>query len=86
MVPVEKKFRSQHASAFVGDFSLGDLRQDLVKGGIKTELIQGVLVCDDLISIQRVGNHNEIVIQGPLSPKYYRVRDILYGQYSVCSS
>ena len=86
LVPVEKKFRSQHASAFVGDFSLGDLRQDLVKGGIKTELIQGVLVCDDLISIQRVGNHNEIVIQGPLSPKYYRVRDILYGQYSVCSS
>jgi len=83
--PVEKKFRSQHTAAFVGDFSLGDLRHDLVRSGIKTELVQGVLVCDDLISIQRAGPDNEIVIQGPLSPKYYKVRDILYNQYSICS-
>ena len=85
LAPIEKQYRTQHNAAFVGDFSLGDLRQDLLRKGIKTELVQGVLVCDNLISIQRVGTHNEIVIQGPLSPKYYRVREIVYSQFSVCS-
>lgn len=85
LAPIEKQYRTQHNAAFVGDFSLGDLRQDLLRKGIKTELVQGVLVCDNLISIQRVGAHNEIVIQGPLSPKYYRIREIVYSQFSVCS-
>ena len=85
LVPLEKKLRTQHSAAFVGDFRMGDLRQDLVRNGISTELVQGVLVCDGLISIQRVGAQNEVVIQGPLSPKYYRVRSILYKQYQVCS-
>ena len=85
LMPVEKKLRTQHAAAFVGDFRLGDLRQDLVSKGIKTELVQGVLVCDDSISIQRMGAKNEIVIQGPLSANYYMVRDILNRQFQICN-
>jgi len=86
LAPVEKKMRTQGTgAAFVGDFRLGDLRRKLVSKGIKTELVQGVLICDDLISIQRVGAENEIAIQGPLSPKYYQVRSILNSQFQICN-
>ncbi len=82
--PVQRRARASNAAAFVGDLNLGDLRQDLISQGIKTELVQGVLICDGLISIYRADDQNEITMEGPLSSLYYRVRDIVYSQYVVC--
>jgi len=41
-----------------------------------------MLVCDDGVVLKRAKN-NEIIMEGTLSSSYYRIRAILYEQFTL---
>ncbi|KDO26595.1 hypothetical protein SPRG_07999 [Saprolegnia parasitica CBS 223.65] len=65
-----------------GKITLDSMKQLLAKAGFKANFSGGMLVCDDGVVLKRARN-NEIMVEGTLSASYYRIRDILYGQYTL---
>lgn len=68
-----------------GDVRLSDLRLALGQAGIAAEFAAGRLVCGaGRVTVRRADADGELVLEGPLSEDYYRVRDVVYRQYHVC--
>lgn len=52
-----------------------------------SEFHGGVLYCAGGVAVRRQGGEegsSSLVVEGPLSKEYYRIRDVVYGQYHVC--
>jgi len=85
--------------AFIGDVRLSDLRLALGAAGVRSAFSGGALVCGRAkIVVARataaagigIGGSSttaaadgEILVEGPLCEEYYRVRDVVYGQYTA---
>ena len=67
-----------------GDLKLSALRRALGEHGISAEFSGGMLVCQSHILVKTGGSDGRILLEGPLCPDYYRIRDIVYLQYHVC--
>ena len=68
-----------------GDVRLSDLRLALGQAGISAEFASGRLVCAaGRVTVRRADADGELLLEGPLSEDYYRVRDVVYRQYHVC--
>ncbi|OQS02113.1 cleavage and polyadenylation specificity factor subunit [Thraustotheca clavata] len=65
-----------------GKITLDSMKQLLAKAGFKANFSGGMLVCDDGVVLKRARN-NEIMVEGTLSASYYRIREILYSQYTL---
>lgn len=70
-----------HKSVFVGDLRLADFKQLLATKGIQAEFAGGVLRCGDAFAVRKSGGSQQLVIEGPLSEEYYKLRDLLYSQF-----
>ncbi|KAK9497112.1 hypothetical protein O3M35_004488 [Rhynocoris fuscipes] len=71
-----------HDSVFINDLKFSELKQMFTRNGIDSEFAGGVLwCCNRTIAIRRQGR--SVKMEGWISDNYYRVRNILYGQYAV---
>jgi cleavage and polyadenylation specificity factor subunit 2 len=70
---------------FIGDVRLSQLRPALARVGVASEFSGGVLVCEGGVAVRRApgGDAPGLVLEGPLSDMYYKVRDVVYAQYHV---
>ena len=69
---------------FVGDLKLSALRKALGEHGISAEFSGGMLVCQSHIIVRTGGSDGRILLEGPLCPDFYSIRDVVYLQYHVC--
>lgn len=76
-----------HKAVLVGDLRLADFKQLLASKGIQAEFVGGQLRCGDYITVRKVGDSSQksgvqqVVIEGPLSEEYYKIREYLYSQF-----
>lgn len=79
-----------HKSVLVGDIKMSDFKQFLANKGIQAEFSGGALRCGEFVTLRKVGDPSQkgggagsqqIVIEGPLSEEYYKIRDYLYSQF-----
>lgn len=54
------------------------------QAGIAAEFQSGALMCAGAVTIQREGNGGVLLLEGSLSDEYYKIREIVYGQYNIC--
>lgn len=61
----------------VGDIKLAELKRLLISKGHKAEFrAEGILVCDEKVAIRKLTQGN-VVIEGSISPEFYKVRSIV---------
>jgi cleavage and polyadenylation specificity factor subunit 2 len=60
------------------------LKAALAEKGIASEFLEGQLVCSGSVTVKRTDEDAGVILEGPLSEEYYRIRSVLYGQYHVC--
>jgi cleavage and polyadenylation specificity factor subunit 2 len=74
-----------HGAVFVGDLRLAEFREELARLGLRTELMGGVLVCNDVVSVTKevVGNHAKVTLRGSICDEYYAVRDQLISKFAL---
>uniref|UniRef100_M4C192 Cleavage and polyadenylation specificity factor subunit 2 n=1 Tax=Hyaloperonospora arabidopsidis (strain Emoy2) TaxID=559515 RepID=M4C192_HYAAE len=65
-----------------GKMKLDVMKQVLGKAGYQAKFRGGMLVCNDGVVLKRAMD-NEIVMEGTLSRNYYRIRALLYEQYTL---
>ncbi|RLN63180.1 hypothetical protein BBJ28_00009742 [Nothophytophthora sp. Chile5] len=65
-----------------GKMKLDVMKQVLGKAGFQAKFRGGMLVCNDGVVLKRAVN-NEIVMEGTLSRNYYRIRALLYEQFTL---
>jgi cleavage and polyadenylation specificity factor subunit 2 len=65
-----------------GKMKLDVMKQVLGKAGFQAKFRGGMLVCNDGVVLKRAMN-NEIVMEGTLSRNYYRIRSLLYEQFTL---
>jgi len=73
-------------SVFIGEVKLSDFKQALATAGYKSEFYGGqLLTCDGTISLKRKekSGHSRIKIEGLISDDYFKIRDLLYSQYTI---
>ncbi|GAB2294030.1 hypothetical protein Dimus_028246 [Dionaea muscipula] len=79
-----------HKSVLVGDVKMADFKQFLAGQGIQAQFSGGALRCGEFVTLRKVGDPNQkgggtgsqqIVIEGPLTEEYYKIRDYLYSQF-----
>jgi cleavage and polyadenylation specificity factor subunit 2 len=61
-----------------------ELKKALAEVGIASEFHSGALYCLGNVAVRRQGEEGGLLVEGPLSEDYYRIRDVVYGQYHVC--
>ncbi|KAL3683878.1 hypothetical protein R1sor_001900 [Riccia sorocarpa] len=69
-----------HKAVYVGDLWLADFKQLLATKGIQAEFAGGLLRCGENIAVRKSGGQ-QLVIEGPLSEDYYKIRELLYSQF-----
>jgi cleavage and polyadenylation specificity factor subunit 2 len=72
-----------YGGVFIGDVRLSELRKALTAAGIRSEFRGGDLYCSGQVVVRRRGEGG-LILEGAMGDGYYRVRDIIYGQYHVC--
>ncbi|KAK3017614.1 hypothetical protein RJ639_004848 [Escallonia herrerae] len=79
-----------HKSVLVGDIKMADFKQFLASKGVQVEFAGGALRCGEYVTLRKVGDASQkggaaaiqqIVIEGPLSEEYYKIREYLYSQF-----
>ncbi|OVA14042.1 Beta-lactamase-like [Macleaya cordata] len=79
-----------HKSVFVGDLKLADFKQFLASKGVQVEFAGGALRCGEYVTLRKVGDATQkggtggtqqVVIEGPLTEEYYKIREYLYSQF-----
>ncbi|KAF9617630.1 hypothetical protein IFM89_037693 [Coptis chinensis] len=75
-----------HKSVFVGDLKLADFKQFLASKGIPVEFSGGALRCGEFVTLRKIGDATQkgtqqVVIEGPLTEEYYKIREHLYSQF-----
>jgi cleavage and polyadenylation specificity factor subunit 2 len=72
-----------HPAVLLGEVRPAALQQILQNQGVECELVSGVLVCcNGLVNVRKV-SPTQIAIDGALCEEYFRIREILYGQYEI---
>ncbi|KAI8145312.1 beta-lactamase-like protein [Fennellomyces sp. T-0311] len=70
-------------SVFVGDIRLSEFKRILQAEGISAEFKgEGVLVCNDCVAVRKTGT-GQLLVEGLLSPDYYKIRSLLYAQHAI---
>lgn len=81
---------SPHKTVLVGDIKMADFKQFLASKGIQVEFAGGALRCGEYVTIRKVGDSSQkggaaaiqqIILEGPLSEEYYKIREYLYSQF-----
>lgn len=75
-----------HRSVFIGDPKLSDFKQVLMNAGYHAELYGGVLwTCEGMIALKKeeVDGQPRIKLDGVLCDDYFKIRDLLYSQYTI---
>ncbi|KAF6175126.1 hypothetical protein GIB67_022807 [Kingdonia uniflora] len=79
-----------HNSVLVGDLKLADFKQFLASKGVQVEFSGGALRCGEYVTLRKVGDASQkggltgaqqVVLEGPLTEEYYKIREYLYSQY-----
>ncbi|PIN22268.1 hypothetical protein CDL12_05024 [Handroanthus impetiginosus] len=79
-----------HKTVLVGDIKMADFKQFLASKGIQVEFAGGgALRCGEYVTLRKVGdssqkgggNIQQILLEGPLTEEYYKIRDHLYSQF-----
>ncbi|XP_057774360.1 cleavage and polyadenylation specificity factor subunit 2 isoform X2 [Salvia miltiorrhiza] len=78
-----------HKTVLVGDIKMADFKQFLASQGIQVEFAGGALRCGEYVTLRKVGDSSQkgggniqhIILEGPLSEEYYKIRDHLYSQF-----
>ncbi|XP_042058065.1 cleavage and polyadenylation specificity factor subunit 2-like [Salvia splendens] len=78
-----------HKTVLVGDIKMADFKQFLASQGIQVEFAGGALRCGEHVTLRKVGDSSQkgggniqhIILEGPLSEEYYKIRDHLYSQF-----
>ena len=65
-----------------GKMKLDVMKQVLGKAGFQAKFRGGMLVCNDGVVLKRAMN-NKVVMEGALSKNYYRIRALLYEQFTL---
>lgn len=71
-----------HDAIFINEFKLSDFKQVLLNNGIQAEFSDGVLYCNDKVSIRKRDSWR-IHLEGTLCDDYFKVRELLYNQYVI---
>jgi cleavage and polyadenylation specificity factor subunit 2 len=74
---------SGHNAVYLGNVKFSNLKRLLNEAGIQADFYGGVLVCNDGIMNVRKVSPTQISIKGCVCEEYYRIRDILYGQFQI---
>eukprot|EP00026_Physarum_polycephalum_P004310 Phypoly_transcript_04328.p1 GENE.Phypoly_transcript_04328~~Phypoly_transcript_04328.p1 ORF type:complete len:736 (+),score=97.57 Phypoly_transcript_04328:38-2209(+) len=74
-----------HDAVYVGDVKLSDFRASFAKSNFNVQFDQGVLVCNNAVSLRKeeVDGSSRVYLEGVLGEDYYKVRDMLYQQYTI---
>ncbi|KAH0688208.1 hypothetical protein KY284_018761 [Solanum tuberosum] len=79
-----------HKTVLVGDLKMSDFKQFLASKGVQVEFGGGALRCGEYVTIRKVGDASQkvggaaiqqIVLEGPLSEEYYKIREYLYSHF-----
>lgn len=79
-----------YGGVFIGDVRLSELKQALAAAGIASEFHAGALYCAGHVVVRRRqpgGGDDDgggLLVEGALSEDYYRIREVVYGQYHIC--
>jgi cleavage and polyadenylation specificity factor subunit 2 len=73
-----------YGGVFIGDVRLSELKKALTAAGIRAEFHAGSLYCAGQVVVRRRGEGGGLVLEGAMSDAYYKVRDVVYGQYHIC--
>ncbi|KAL4529717.1 hypothetical protein Ndes2526A_g04482 [Nannochloris sp. 'desiccata'] len=73
-----------YGGVFIGDVRLSELKKALTADGIRAEFHAGSLYCAGHVVVRRRGEGGGLVLEGAMSDAYYRVRNVVYGQYHIC--
>lgn len=57
-------------------------RQSLEKAGVVVKFVAGTLRCEGGVTVS-LGKGGKLELEGPLSDKYFRVREVVYKQYVI---
>ena len=83
LVEIAENQRPAHDTVIMGTSSLPVIRDVLLKKDFNVVLSQGVLYCNNLITIRRSQGSAHFRVDGPLCDDYFQIRDLLYQQFSV---
>ena len=75
-----------HRAVFIGEVRLADFKMILINAGYRAEFSGGMLVtADGTVSLKKeeVGGVPRIKIEGTLSDDYFKIRELLYSQYTI---
>jgi len=67
----------------MNQLKLSDFKQVLARNGISAEFINGALWCCNGTVALRRNQSGEVALEGCVSEDYYRVRELMYGQYII---
>ncbi|XP_043717262.1 cleavage and polyadenylation specificity factor subunit 2 [Telopea speciosissima] len=79
-----------HKSVLVGDLKLADFKQFLASKGVQVEFAGGALRCGEYVTLRKIGDATQkggvtstqqVVLEGPLTEEYYKIREYLYSQF-----
>ncbi|XP_059304797.1 cleavage and polyadenylation specificity factor subunit 2 [Lycium ferocissimum] len=79
-----------HKTVLVGDIKMSDFKQFLASKGVQVEFGGWALRCGEYVTIRKVGDASQkvggaaiqqIVLEGPLSEEYYKIREYLYSHF-----
>lgn len=71
-----------HDAIFINELKLSDFKQVLLNNNIQAEFSDGVLYCNDRVSVRK-RESGRIHLEGTLCDDYFKVRDLLYSQYVI---
>ena len=75
---------TSNRSLGAGDVRLSEVRRALAEAGITADWYDGMLVCSGMVSIKVGDKDGQIQLEGALCDDYFKIRDVVYGQYHVC--
>ena len=75
-------FMNRRAPVFVGDLKLSEFRNICHRAGLQTDFYAGDLVLNQAVVVKK-SDSGQLTLEGALSPTYYRVRELLYGQHAI---
>lgn len=71
-----------HDPVFINDVRLSDFKAILLENNLRAEFVGGVLIVNGLVALRRT-HQGHIELEGSLNSEYYKVRELLYGQYAL---
>lgn len=75
---------ASYGGVFIGDVRLSELRKALAAAGVRAEFHGGALYCAGQVVVRRRGEGGGLVLEGAMGDAYYKVRNVVYGQYHIC--